>query len=169
MALVQSSALCFSVIPSNFRPSSCSNRLSSSDSRSCSSVKAYSLTSTPSTPFSSSSYEHSGTVDFTLLSRLPFHITESVMESVASAQGSAETDESSIVVCFGEMLIDFVPTINGLALAEAPTFKKAPGGAPANVVVDISHLGGSSAFIGKVIHHIYFNLPQVINESVYLD
>ncbi|KAF8407651.1 hypothetical protein HHK36_006784 [Tetracentron sinense] len=63
--------------------------------------------------------------------------------------GSPETNESSLVVCFGEMLIDFVPTTNGLSLADAPAFKKAPGGAPANVAVGISRLGGSSAFIGK--------------------
>uniref|UniRef100_A0A7N0TTK7 fructokinase n=1 Tax=Kalanchoe fedtschenkoi TaxID=63787 RepID=A0A7N0TTK7_KALFE len=48
------------------------------------------------------------------------------------------------------MLIDFVPTTNGVSLAEAPAFKKAPGGAPANVAVGIARLGGSSAFIGKV-------------------
>lgn len=48
------------------------------------------------------------------------------------------------------MLIDFVPTTNGLSLAEAPAFKKAAGGAPANVAVGIARLGGSSAFIGKV-------------------
>ncbi|XP_065870638.1 probable fructokinase-7 isoform X2 [Euphorbia lathyris] len=48
------------------------------------------------------------------------------------------------------MLIDFVPTVAGISLAEAPAFKKAPGGAPANVAVCISRLGGSSAFIGKV-------------------
>lgn len=48
------------------------------------------------------------------------------------------------------MLIDFVPTVAGVSLAEAPSFKKAPGGAPANVAVGISRLGGSSAFIGKV-------------------
>ncbi|OIW06240.1 hypothetical protein TanjilG_32671 [Lupinus angustifolius] len=48
------------------------------------------------------------------------------------------------------MLIDFVPTETGVSLAEAPAFKKAPGGAPANVAVGISRLGGSSAFIGKV-------------------
>lgn len=59
-------------------------------------------------------------------------------------------DTSSLVVCFGEMLIDFVPTVGGVSLAEAPAFKKAPGGAPANVAVGISRLGGSSAFIGKV-------------------
>lgn len=48
------------------------------------------------------------------------------------------------------MLIDFVPTISGLSLSDAPAFKKAPGGAPANVAVGIARLGGSSAFIGKV-------------------
>jgi len=61
-----------------------------------------------------------------------------------------EGANDSLVVCFGEMLIDFVPTVGGVSLAEAPTFKKAPGGAPANVAVGISKLGGSSAFIGKV-------------------
>ncbi|KAK7314941.1 hypothetical protein VNO77_33473 [Canavalia gladiata] len=59
-------------------------------------------------------------------------------------------ETSSLVVCFGEMLIDFVPTEGGVSLAEAPAFKKAPGGAPANVAVGISRLGGSSALIGKV-------------------
>lgn len=48
------------------------------------------------------------------------------------------------------MLIDFVPTVTGVSLDEAPAFQKAPGGAPANVAVGISRLGGSSAFIGKV-------------------
>ncbi|CAL0333230.1 unnamed protein product [Lupinus luteus] len=59
-------------------------------------------------------------------------------------------ETSSLVVSFGEMLIDFVATETGVSLAEAPAFKKAPGGAPANVAVGISRLGGSSAFIGKV-------------------
>ncbi|CAK9872006.1 unnamed protein product [Sphagnum jensenii] len=54
------------------------------------------------------------------------------------------------VVCFGEMLIDFVPTVGGMSLAEAPAFKKAPGGAPANVAVGIARLGGNAAFVGKV-------------------
>ena len=66
-----------------------------------------------------------------------------------------ESNDSSLVVCFGEMLIDFVPTISGLSLAEAPAFKKAPGGAPANVAVGIARLGGSSAFIGKVIQKMF--------------
>jgi fructokinase len=54
-----------------------------------------------------------------------------------------------IITC-GELLIDFVPTISGVSLLEAPAFKKAPGGAPANVAVGVSRLGISSGFIGKV-------------------
>ncbi len=54
------------------------------------------------------------------------------------------------MVCFGEMLIDFVPTVGGFSLADAPAFKKAPGGAPANVAVGIAKLGGNAAFVGKV-------------------
>ncbi|GMH20640.1 hypothetical protein Nepgr_022481 [Nepenthes gracilis] len=72
------------------------------------------------------------------------------VKAYSGGNGSSETRDSSLVVCFGEMLIDFVPTTNGLSLAEAPAFKKAPGGAPANVAVGIARLGGSSAFIGKV-------------------
>ncbi|KAJ9171304.1 hypothetical protein P3X46_014691 [Hevea brasiliensis] len=59
-------------------------------------------------------------------------------------------EESPPVVCFGEILIDVVPNAAAVSLAEAPGFKKAPGGAPANVAVGIARLGGHSAFIGKV-------------------
>ncbi|KAJ6848388.1 putative fructokinase-2 [Iris pallida] len=55
-----------------------------------------------------------------------------------------------LVVSFGEMLIDFVPDVAGLSLAESGGFVKAPGGAPANVAVAITKLGGRSAFVGKV-------------------
>ncbi|CAN6976827.1 unnamed protein product [Brassica oleracea var. botrytis] len=68
------------------------------------------------------------------------------LKNLAIDTGRSET----LVVCFGEMLIDFVPTVGGVSLAEAPAFKKAPGGAPANVAVGVSRLGGSSAFVGKV-------------------
>jgi fructokinase len=47
------------------------------------------------------------------------------------------------------MLIDFVPDVAGVSLAESTGFLKAPGGAPANVAVAISKLGGQSAFVGK--------------------
>ena len=54
------------------------------------------------------------------------------------------------VVCLGELLIDFVPTVTGTSLIDAPAFKKAPGGAPANVAVGLARLGVPSAFMGKV-------------------
>lgn len=57
---------------------------------------------------------------------------------------------SQLIVCFGEMLIDFVPDVSGVSLAESTGFLKAPGGAPANVACAITKLGGSSAFVGKV-------------------
>ncbi len=54
------------------------------------------------------------------------------------------------VVCFGDLLIDFVPTTSGLPLAEVETFRRAPGGAAANVAVGLARLGAKSAFMGKV-------------------
>ncbi|KAG0498051.1 hypothetical protein HPP92_002372 [Vanilla planifolia] len=58
--------------------------------------------------------------------------------------------DGRLVVSFGEMLIDFVPTVSGLSLAEAPGFIKAPGGAPANVAIAVARLGGRAAFMGKL-------------------
>lgn len=54
------------------------------------------------------------------------------------------------VVCLGELLIDFVPESNGQPLAQVETFRKAAGGAPANVAAAVAKLGGDSRFIGKV-------------------
>ncbi|XP_010908109.1 fructokinase-2 [Elaeis guineensis] len=59
------------------------------------------------------------------------------------------SEGAPLVVSFGEMLIDFVPDVAGLSLAESGGFVKAPGGAPANVAVAITKLGGCSAFVGK--------------------
>ena len=56
----------------------------------------------------------------------------------------------NLIISFGELLIDFVPTVNGVSLAEAPAFKKAPGGAPANVAAGLAKLGHNVAFLGKV-------------------
>ncbi|XP_016737372.1 probable fructokinase-7 isoform X2 [Gossypium hirsutum] len=75
----------------------------------------------------------------------------------------------SLVVCFGEFLIDFVPTVGGVSLAEAPIFKKAPGGAPANVAVCVSRLGGSSAFIGKVGDDEFGHMLANILKENYVD
>ena len=53
-------------------------------------------------------------------------------------------------ITLGELLIDFVPTVSGVTLIEAPAFKKAPGGAPANVAAGLAKLGIRSGFMGKV-------------------
>lgn len=54
------------------------------------------------------------------------------------------------VVCLGELLIDFVSLESGVSLVEAPSFKKAAGGAPANVAVGLARLGHEVGFVGKV-------------------
>ncbi|TKY65568.1 fructokinase-7 protein [Spatholobus suberectus] len=48
------------------------------------------------------------------------------------------------------MMMNLVPTVVGVSLADAAAYKKFPSGATANVAVGISRLGGSAAFIGKV-------------------
>jgi len=50
----------------------------------------------------------------------------------------------------GELLIDFVAQQSDVSVGEAESFKKAAGGAPANVAVAIARLGHASAFIGMV-------------------
>jgi fructokinase len=54
------------------------------------------------------------------------------------------------VVCLGELLIDFTSLDPGASLIETRGFEKHAGGAPANVAVGISRLGGSAAFLGMV-------------------
>jgi fructokinase len=66
------------------------------------------------------------------------------------ARGSISRTFMADVICLGELLIDFVPTVTPTTLVDAPAFKKAPGGAPANVAVGLARLGVSSAFMGKV-------------------
>src|SRR5687768_15254266 len=54
------------------------------------------------------------------------------------------------LICLGEALIDFVADIPDVTLQECPGFRKAAGGAPANVAVGAARLGAAAAFIGKV-------------------
>ena len=54
------------------------------------------------------------------------------------------------VICIGELLIDFCAAQKDVGLAQATTFVKAPGGAPANVAVGVARLGESVGFIGAV-------------------
>ncbi|KAL8240870.1 hypothetical protein R6Q59_014225 [Mikania micrantha] len=77
---------------------------------------------------------------YLLLLNLSFDHHNTQMEENPSTGGSNDPSLysnrdpeaiNSLVVCFGEMLIDFVSSIPGVSLAEAPAFEKAPGGAPA--------------------------------------
>ena len=54
------------------------------------------------------------------------------------------------VVCIGEALIDFVSAESELAFADSRLFRKAAGGAPANVAVGLARLGVTTAFVGMV-------------------
>ena len=70
------------------------------------------------------------------------------------------------VIAFGELLIDFVPTTSNVTLIDAPAFKKAPGGAPANVAVGLSRLGVSTGFMGKVGDDAFGHfLAKVLSEN----
>jgi len=76
------------------------------------------------------------------------------------------------VVCLGELLIDFMPQPNGsagevgLPLIDTETFRKAPGGAPANVAVGLVRLEVSAGFIGKVGDDAFGRfLAQVLEEN----
>ncbi len=53
-------------------------------------------------------------------------------------------------IALGELLIDFVPTVSGVSLGQAPVFQKAAGGAPGNVAVGLTRLGVRAGFMGKV-------------------
>ncbi|HAL60956.1 MAG TPA: carbohydrate kinase [Chloroflexi bacterium] len=53
------------------------------------------------------------------------------------------------VICLGEALIDIFAPV-GMSLKEAEIFRRAPGGAPANVAAALAKLCVSVGFIGKV-------------------
>lgn len=54
------------------------------------------------------------------------------------------------LIALGELLIDFVALESGVSVGEASGFLKAPGGAPANVVVAMARLGHKAGFLGQV-------------------
>ena len=60
------------------------------------------------------------------------------------------SNQAPEVACLGEALIDLVSLRAGVGLDGAPGFRKAAGGAPANVAVGVSRLGRRAAFLGAV-------------------
>ncbi|SES16966.1 fructokinase [Gracilibacillus ureilyticus] len=70
------------------------------------------------------------------------------------------------VYTMGEALIDFIPHETGVSMSEVESFKKLPGGAPANVAAAIAKLGGDSAFIGQVGEDMFgYYLKKVLAEN----
>ncbi len=56
----------------------------------------------------------------------------------------------SLVVCIGELLVDWFPLASGQSLRDAEVLVKKPGGAPANVATVIAALGGEAALVSHV-------------------
>ena len=54
------------------------------------------------------------------------------------------------VTCVGEVLVDFISTVKGSSLADAPSFAKCAGGAAANVAAGLAQLGIATAMVAKV-------------------
>ncbi|MGC8765676.1 MAG: carbohydrate kinase family protein [Brevinematia bacterium] len=69
------------------------------------------------------------------------------------------------LVCLGEILIDFTP----VRVNEDIYYEKNPGGAPANVAVAFSKLGGKSSFIGMVGNDDFGRFLKAILEKNKLD
>lgn len=75
------------------------------------------------------------------------------------------------VFCFGELLVDFVGEGRNKELSKALQFTKKAGGAPANVAVAVSRLGGKGCFVGAVGRDPFgeFLLETLQGEGVYLE
>ena len=71
------------------------------------------------------------------------------------------------VVALGELLIDF--TDNGLSTQGNPMFEANPGGAPCNVLSELTKLGRSTAFIGKVGNDPLGKMLKNVLEEVGID
>jgi fructokinase len=71
-------------------------------------------------------------------------------ENPKAQHPTPNASQSPEVVRLGEALIDFIALETGVSLIEASGFRKAPGGAPANVAAGVAKLGASGAFVGKV-------------------
>lgn len=56
----------------------------------------------------------------------------------------------NVVLCIGELLIDFICSDIDVDLVEGVNFVKKAGGAPANVAATVAKLGGEASFVGKV-------------------
>ncbi|MFC0472334.1 carbohydrate kinase [Halalkalibacter kiskunsagensis] len=58
--------------------------------------------------------------------------------------------QHDLIICVGELLIDFFCLDKNVSLIDGSNFEKQAGGAPANVSAAVSKLGGAAAFVGMV-------------------
>ncbi|WP_249869093.1 carbohydrate kinase family protein [Oceanobacillus saliphilus] len=71
-----------------------------------------------------------------------------------------------MVYTIGEALIDFIPHEIGVPIEDVVSFKKMPGGAPANVAAAVAKLGGRSSFIGQVGEdHFGYYLKDILSKN----
>ncbi|CAL0304660.1 unnamed protein product [Lupinus luteus] len=109
-------------------------------------------------------------VTFDRSPRGSFRLVRTSSFELSKRGGRRESQKGPLVVCFGEMMMNLVPTVEGVSLAEALAYKKSPAGATANVAVGISRLGCSAAFIGKasVFHYGSVSLIKEPCKSAHL-
>ncbi|KAF6153984.1 hypothetical protein GIB67_037688, partial [Kingdonia uniflora] len=74
--------------------------------------------------------------------------------------------EDRLIVCFGEMIINFISTVGAVSLAETPVFKKIAGRSPMNGSFGIPRLGGLLAFIGKGIVFHYIRILRNLSSNL---
>jgi fructokinase len=72
------------------------------------------------------------------------------------------------VLCVGEALVDFLPEVPGHSVRQTDRWVRCLGGAPANVTVGVSRLGGKSAIVGVVgdDEHGWFLSDELAREGV---
>jgi fructokinase len=87
--------------------------------------------------------------DFTITAAADMPAGAGVCRSARSALRKEETAMPDCV-CLGELLIDFVAVESNRTLREVPAFRRAPGGAPANVACGVARLGRTAGFVGKI-------------------
>lgn len=69
-------------------------------------------------------------------------------------------------ICMGELFLDMFAAEKGRRLSEVSAFFPTPGGAAANVAVQITRLGGSCGFIGKVGDEAFgHHLAEVLKQE----
>ncbi|KAF6168280.1 hypothetical protein GIB67_014515 [Kingdonia uniflora] len=73
--------------------------------------------------------------------------------------------EDRLVVCFGEMIINFISTVGGVSLAETPVFKKAASRAPVNVTLKYQDKEGIIFHYIRILNNLSSDSDLCKNEG----